>query len=168
MTKKELYFDNSATTAVHPEVVKAMDKVMLSEYGNPSSNHAIGDNAQKLLTEARTTLARAIGARVHEVYFTSGTTESNNLVLQGLARANPSKKKIIISSIEHPSIRETCAYLKTVGYKIVEIPVDSFGFIDLTFLENAIDSDTLVVSVMHANNIFGTIQNLKKIVRNLV
>ena len=161
--QKELYFDNSATTAVCPEVIKTMNDVMLKNYGNPSSIHAMGDAAAKSVLNARTKLARAIGARVHEIYFTSGTTESNNWALQGLARAHPDKKKIIMSSIEHPSIRETCLYLKTCGYKIVEIPVDSKGFIDLKFLEKAIDSDTLVVSVIHANNIFGTVQNLKKI-----
>jgi len=160
---KSLYFDNSATTPVREEVVKAMNKVMLVDYGNPSSAHALGDNAQKLMTSARTNLARAIGARTHEVYFTSGTTESNNWALQGLARAYPSKKKIIISSIEHPSVREVCSYLKTKGYSIIEIPVNSEGFIDLNFLEKSIDSNTLIVSVIHANNIFGTVQNLKKI-----
>ena len=160
---RELYFDNSATTAVHSEVVREMNKVMLRDYGNPSSAHAIGDRASKIVLSARTKIARAIGSRAHEVYFTSGTTESNNLALQGLARAYPSKKKIIISAIEHLSIRETCSYLKTCGYNIVEVPVDSLGFIDLDFLEHAIDSNTLVVSVMHANNIFGTIQDLKKI-----
>ncbi|MEK6847057.1 MAG: cysteine desulfurase family protein [Nanoarchaeota archaeon] len=160
---RKLYFDNSATTAVHPEVVKVMNKIMLSDYGNPSSAHALGDSASKLIENARTKLARVIGAKAHEIYFTSGTTESNNLALQGLARAFPDKKKIIISSIEHPSIRETCAYLKTCGYNIMEIPVSKEGFIDLAFLEKNIDSDTLLVSVMHANNIFGTIQNLKSI-----
>ena len=160
---KSLYFDNSATTAVYPAVAKLISNVMLSDYGNPSSNHAFGDKSQKLLLSARTKLARAIGSKVHEIYFTSGTTESNNLAIQGLARAYPEKKKIIISAIEHPSIRETCLYLKTLGYKIVEIPVSSEGFIDLAFLEKGIDSETLFVSVMHANNIFGTIQNLKKI-----
>ncbi|MSS74357.1 cysteine desulfurase [Candidatus Pacearchaeota archaeon] len=160
---KKLYFDNSATTSVYPEVVREMNNAMIYDYGNPSSNHAFGDKSQKLLLSARTKLARAIGSKVHELYFTSGTTESNNWVLQGLARNYPSKKKIIISSIEHPSIRETCEYLKSRGYFIVELPVDSFGFIDLKFLEKNIDSNTLVVSVMQANNIFGTIQNLKKI-----
>ena len=108
-------------------------------------------------------LARAVGAKVHEVYFTSGTTESNNLAIQGLARAYPDKKKIIISPIEHPSVRETCLYLKSKGYNLVEIPVSKEGFIDLNVLEKNIDKNTLLVSVIHANNIFGTLQNLKKI-----
>src|SRR3989344_3429865 len=104
---RKLYFDTSATTRVDPYVVKIMERAMLVDYGNPSSAHALGDRASKLLIESRTVLARAIGARVHDVYFTSGTTESNNLALQGLTRAFPNKKKIIISSIEHPSVRET-------------------------------------------------------------
>ncbi len=160
---KELYFDTSATTPVRMEVVREMNDAMLVDFGNPSSAHDLGNRALKLVDGARTKLARAIGARAHEIYFTSGTTESNNLAIQGLARAHPNKKKIIISSIEHPSIRETCGYLKNKGYKIVEIPVSKDGFIDLNFLENNIDKNTLIVSVIHANNIFGTLQNLKKI-----
>ncbi|MGV8142151.1 MAG: cysteine desulfurase family protein [Candidatus Pacearchaeota archaeon] len=160
---KLLYFDNSATTRVYPEVVKVMSKTMLSDYGNPSSSHHIGDKAQKLLTLARTTLARAIGSKVHEIYFTSGTTESNNWIFSGLAHTHSGKKKILISSIEHPSIRETAKLFKNWGYNIIEIPVSSQGFIDLDFIEKNIDSETLFVSVIHANNIFGTIQNLKKI-----
>ncbi len=160
---KKLYFDNSATTPVRKEVISEMSKVMLLDYGNPSSAHAVGDIASNLLLNSRVKIARAIGAKVQEIYFTSGTTESNNLVIQGLAKANPEKKKIIISSIEHPSIRETCLYLESIGYKIIEIPVSKSGFIDLNFLEKNIDKNTLLVSVIHANNIFGTIQNLKKI-----
>ena len=160
---KKLYFDNSATTSVYPEVVKSMNKVMLEDYGNPSSNHAVGDRASKLMLDSRTKLARALGARVHEVYFTSGTTESNNWIFSGLAHVNSNKKKIFISSIEHPSISETAKLFKNWGYNIIEIPVSTEGFIDLAFLEKSIDSETLFVSVMHANNIFGTIQNLKKI-----
>ncbi len=160
---KILYFDNAATTPVRKEVVSVMNKVMLTNYGNPSSAHAIGDTASKLLFDSRVKIARAIGSKVYELYFTSGTTESNNLAIQGLAKANPEKKKIIISSIEHPSVRETCLSLKSKGYNIVEIPVSSEGFVDLNFLERNIDKNTLLVSVIHANNIFGTIQNLNKI-----
>ncbi len=159
----KLYFDNSATNPVRKEVISAMNKVMLTDYGNPSSAHAVGDNASKLLLDSRTKLARVIGAKVHEIYFTSGTTESNNWVFSGLAHVNSNKKKILISNIEHPSIRETANLFKNWGYKLVEIPVSSEGFIDLNFLEKNIDSETLFVSVIHANNIFGTLQNLKKI-----
>ena len=160
---KEIYFDAAATTRVYPEVVKAMNGVMLDEYGNASSAHALGDRASKLIINSRANIARALGARTHEIYFTSGTTESNNWVFSGLAHNNSAKKKILISGIEHPSIRETANLFKMWGYNIVEIPVDSEGFVDLNFIEKNIDSETLFVSVIHGNNIFGTIQNLKKI-----
>lgn len=159
---KELYFDSNSTTRVYPEVVKEMNKIMLGDYGNPSSAHAIGDRASKLVLESRTKIARTIGAKTHEILFTSGTTESNNWVFSGLAHSSQ-KKKILISSIEHNSIRETANLFKNWGYKIVEIPVNSDGFIDLNFIEKNIDSETLFVSVIHGNNIFGTIQDLKKI-----
>lgn len=159
---KELYFDASSTTAVDKEVVKEMNKVMLEDYGNPSSTHALGDKASKIVLEARTKIARAIGAKPYEIYFTSGTTESNNWVFSGLAHTTQ-KKKILISSIEHPSVRETANLFKNWGYNILEIPVSNEGFVDLSFIEENIDSETLFVSVMQGNNIFGTIQNLKKI-----
>lgn len=160
---RTLYFDTAATTPVEPEALAVMAKVMRQAYGNPSSAHALGDVAAKAVLTARTTLARALGAKAHEIVFTSGTTESNNWVFEGLARAQPDKKKIIISSIEHPSVREVCVSMKRQGYELIEIPVDSKGFIDLLFLEKTIDRHTLVVSVIHAHNIFGTVQDLKKI-----
>jgi cysteine desulfurase len=159
---KTLYFDTNATTQVYPEVVKVMNEVMLSEYGNASSQHKMGDKAAKLVLESRTKIARNIGAKAHEIYFTSGTTESNNWIFSGLAHT-AIKKKILISSIEHPSIRETANLFKVWGYKIVEIPVNEDGLVNLKFIEDNIDSDTLFVSVMHGNNIFGTLQDLKKI-----
>lgn len=159
---KELYFDASSTTAVDKEVVKAINDSMAKDYGNPSSTHALGDKASKSVIEARTKIAKAIGAKPYEIYFTSGTTESNNWVFSGLAHTTQ-KKKILISSIEHPSIRETANLFKNWGYNIIEIPVNNKGFVDLDFIEKNIDSETLFVSVMHANNIFGTIQDLKKI-----
>ncbi len=160
---KELYFDSASTTRVYPEVVKSMSKIMLDDYGNPSSSHALGDKASKIVLDSRTKIARSIGAKTHEILFTSGTTESNNWVFSGLAHTNPNKKKILISSIEHPSIRETANLFKNWSYNIVEIPVDKDGFVDVRFIEKNIDSDTLFVSVIHGNNIFGTVQDLKKI-----
>lgn len=159
---KELYFDASSTTAVDKEVVEVVRDCMIKNYGNPSSSHALGDKASKIVLESRTKIARAIGAKPYEIYFTSGTTESNNWIFSGLAHTTQ-KKKILISSIEHPSVRETANLFKNWGYKIVEIPVNNEGFVDLGFIEENIDSETLFVSVMHGNNIFGTIQDLKKI-----
>lgn len=160
---KELYFDTNSTTAVDRQVVKVMNEVMIHNYGNPSSAHSLGDKASKLVLKSRTQISRAIGAKAHEVYFTSGTTESNNWVFSGLAHTNSNKKKILISSIEHPSIRETANLFKNWGYQIIEIPVNNEGFVDLNFIERNIDSQTLFVSVIHGNNIFGTVQDLKKI-----
>ncbi len=160
---KELYFDNNSTTKVYDKVVKVMTDCMLKNYGNPSSSHLIGDKASKIVLDSRTKIAREIGAKAHEIYFTSGTTESNNWVFSGLAHTNPSKKKILISSIEHPSISETAKLFLNWGYKILEIPVNADGFVDINFIEKNIDSETLFVSVIHGNNIFGTIQDLKKI-----
>lgn len=159
---KTLYFDNNSTTKVYPEVVKVMNDCMLENYGNPSSAHSLGDNASKLVLNSRTNIARHIGAKAHEIYFTSGTSESNNWVFSGLAHT-ATKKKILISSIEHPSIRETANLFKNWGYTIVEIPVNEDGFVNLDFIDKNIDSETLFVSVMHGNNIFGTVNDLKKI-----
>ncbi len=160
---KELCFDASATTKVYDEVVKVMNEAMLSRYGNPSSAHALGNEAEKMLVHARENIARVLGCKSHEIYFTSGTTESNNWIFSGLAHTNSDRKKILISSIEHPSVRETANLFRNWGYQIVEIPVNSEGFVDTNFIEKNIDSKTLFVSVIHANNIFGTIQDLKKI-----
>ncbi|MEK6915744.1 MAG: cysteine desulfurase family protein [Nanoarchaeota archaeon] len=159
----ELYFDSNSTTRVHPEVVRVMNDVMLKDYGNPSSLHALGDRASKILESARLNVSKAIGAKYDEIYFTSGATESNNLAIIGLASAFPEKRRILISSIEHPSIREVCKHLKSKDYEIVEIPVDKDGFVNLKFIENNLNKNTLIVSVIHGQNIFGTLQNLKKI-----
>jgi cysteine desulfurase len=158
-----IYLDNSATTKVKDKVMKEMQKYFLEDYGNPSSQHKLGENALKAITKAREQIAKEINAKPQEIYFTSGATESNNLALQGLVKANQDKKKIIISSIEHPSISETCNYLQENGYKISRIPVDAQGHIRLDILKREIDSNTLLVSIMHVNNIFGTIQDLEKI-----
>jgi cysteine desulfurase len=160
---RELYFDTAATTPVYVDVVRAMQEVMIVNYGNPSSPHSKGTNAKKLLHAARTTLARTIGAQASEVYFTSGATESNNLMLFGLMRAHPKKKKIIISSIEHSSVREPALALRKQGYAVVEVPVDSAGIINMQFLERVIDSSTLIVSVIHGNNVIGTMQDVRRI-----
>src|SRR3989344_9523832 len=147
---KKLYLDNAATTRVNPEVVKAMQPFFTEEYGNPSSMHGQGEKAREALDEARAFLAKEINAKPWEIYFTSGATESNNLALQGLARANPNKKIIMISEIEHPSIIEVCSYLETQKYKIIKIPVDNEGLLDLKFLEKELSKnakDVLLVSV---------------------
>lgn len=159
---KALYLDAAATTPVFPSVVQAMKPLLTERYGNPSSPHALGEEALKTLTHARTLLAKEINARPHELIFTSSSTESNNLALFGLAH-NAKKKKIIMSAMEHASIRAPCDYLRSFGYTITTIPVNSEGFVDLARLEKEIDEHTLVVSVMHANNIIGTLQDIASI-----
>jgi len=158
-----IYLDNSATTKVNSKVVKEMEKYNSLEYGNPSSQHSLGEKAQKTVTKAREFIAKTINAKPQEIYFTSCATESNNITIQGLAKANLEKRKIIISSIEHPSIAEPCKFLESKGYKIVRIPVDAQGHIRLDSLKRELSDDTLLVSVMHVNNLFGTIQNIEKI-----
>jgi len=158
---KKLYLDEFATTRVSPQVLEAMKPFFLEEYGNPSSLHEMGEKATKVMNEAREKLAAEINAKAHEIIFTSGGTESNNLALKGLYKLG--KKKIIISAIEHPSIVEVCAHSETQGYNIVKIPVDKEGLIDINKLEGEIDSDTALVSIMHVNNIFGVVQDLEKI-----
>lgn len=161
--KKVIYLDNAATTRCYKEVVKAMSSVHLESYGNPSSSHEMGEKAFELLMEGKRAISKEINCKPYEIIFTSGGTESNNFALRGLALANLEKKKIIISSIEHSSVYEECVYLKVKGYEIVELPVDREGLIDLEKLENEIDENTLLVSIIHANNEIGTIQDLKKI-----
>ena len=160
---KEIYLDNASTSKINPEVVKVMKEVLLRNYGNPSSQHKLGEDSLKLITKVRKKLARELGVKPQEIIFTSGGTESNNLAIQGLARANPKKKKIIISSVEHPSVSETCKFMKSLGYEIVEIPVNKNGILNIEKLKNSIDRNTLLVSIIHVNNVIGTIQNLKNI-----
>ncbi len=160
---KEIYFDEAATTKVDPKIVKEMTRFFLDEYGNASSLHAKGEGALKAMNKARKILASEINAKPYEIYFTSGGTESDNWAIQGLAKANPKKKKIIISSIEHAAINECCNYMESLGYEIVRTPVNNEGIIDLIKLEKEIDPKTLLVSVMHVNNIIGVIQDIEKI-----
>lgn len=158
-----LYLDNAATTQIHPDVLQEMIK-SLKDYGNTEAKYySYAENAKKNVQLARNRIAKALGCNEDEVVFTSGATEANNLFIKGLALSNSSKKRIIISSIEHSSIRETCFYMKEHGYEIIEVPVDKTGAIDINYLENAIDDNTLFVSIILVNNEVGTIQDLHKI-----
>jgi len=159
----EIYLDNAATTKVSSEVAKKVQKFFTEKYGNPSSQHSLGINAKEELNKARDKIAKFVGAQSSEIIFTSGGTESNNLALRGLAKANPEKKHIITSVIEHPSILETCQDLEKDGYKIDYIKVNSDGIVDVSEIEDKISDDTLVVSIMHVNNEIGTIQPVDKI-----
>tara|TARA_Y100000310_G_C20687229_1_gene819858 strand:- start:1377 stop:2519 length:1143 start_codon:yes stop_codon:yes gene_type:complete len=160
---KQIYLDNAATTQVDKEVIKSMIPYFNEKYGNASSQHLLGQEAKRALEESRRIIAKSINASLDEIIFTSGGTESNNLVLKGLFFSNPNKKHIIITKIEHDCILNACKWLETKGAKITYLDVDNQGFIDLNELKNAITSKTLVVSIIHGNNEIGTIQDLEAI-----
>ncbi len=163
---KQLYLDAAATTPVYKESVDEMEKYLVEQFGNPSSTHEMGEKASRALKKSREIIAKEINAQPQEIIFTSGGTESNNLAIQGLSRAEPNKKTILISAIEHHSVSEICKYLQTQDYKIIKIPVSQEGIIDFNFLKNQIEKeskDILLVSIMHVNNIIGTIQDIEKI-----
>ena len=160
----KIYLDNAATTPISSEVLNEMMPYLTMGYGNPSSVHAFGREAKHALDVARARIAKSIGCDPSEIYFTSGATESNNWALYGIAEANNARgKHIITSKIEHPSILNMCKRLETMGYRVTYLDVDSQGFVRLDQLIHNLDSDTILVSIMTANNEVGTIQNLQAI-----
>ena len=161
--KKMIYLDNAATTRVYPEVAEAVKKVMVDGYGNASSGHSFGRDAREAVEKARGEIAGFVGCSSEEIFFTSGGTESNNLALRGLARANPEKKHIVTTVIEHPSVLEICRSLEKDGYDVDYVGVDSDGVVSVSDIEKKIRKDTLVVLVMHVNNEIGTVQPVEEI-----
>ncbi|MBR5578602.1 MAG: cysteine desulfurase [Lachnospiraceae bacterium] len=154
----EIYLDNAATTRCFPEVARVMTKIMCEDYGNPSSMHHKGVEAEQYLKTCRHTIAKALKINEKEIFFTSGGTESDNLAIIGTALANHRRgKHIITTCIEHPAVLEPMAYLESIGYQVTYLPVDSFGRIRLEDLENALRSDTILVSIMHTNNEIGSL-----------
>lgn len=156
---EKIYLDNAATTKINEKVLEEMQIVSLENYGNPSSLHSFGQNALEELEKAREKTAKLLGAKPKEIYFTSGGSESNNFALKGIMN---SKKKLIVSKIEHPSVLRTAEYLKEKGKKVFFAPVNEKGIIKIQELEKELTSPSLV-SVMHANNEIGSIQPLKEI-----
>jgi cysteine desulfurase len=164
MADSKIFFDNASTTKVDPRVLEDMLPYFSEHYGNPSSLHDFGDAAHGALDNARNQVASLIGADDEEIYFTSCGTESNNLALWGLIRA--AKKKgghIITSVIEHQSIINPLKDIKKEGWEITHIGVDSDGSVDPDQIRNAITDDTVLISIMHANNEVGTIQKINEI-----
>jgi len=164
--KKPIYLDNATTTRTEPEVIKAMEPYFLDYYGLPTTEygHSFGLKAKEALEEARETIARSVGAEPQEVVFTSGATESNNLAIKGLALASKGKKHLITSKIEHSSVLNVVKSLeKTQSFKAGYLNVDEEGFLDLEQLKNEISKETLLVSIQHANQEIGTIQDIKEI-----
>ena len=161
---KQIYLDNAATTKMDGKVVAAMLPYFEEKYGNASSQHQIGQEAKNALDKSRRTIARAISARSDEIVFTSGGTESNNFTLKGLFFENyPEKNHIITTKIEHDCVLNTCKWLEKQGVKVTYLEVDKEGFVNLYDIENAITDKTFLVTIIHANNEIGTIQNLEEI-----
>ena len=158
--------DHSATTPVAPEVQAAMLPYFGEKFGNASSLHRSGREAKEALEDSREKVAALLGARAEEIIFTSGGTESDNLALKGIARKNRKLgKHIITTQIEHPAILETCRALEKDGFEVTYLPVTGEGLVELSTLEASIRPDTILISVMHANNEVGTIQPLEEIGR---
>lgn len=160
---KEVYLDNSATTKAYDCVGELVKKVMCEDYGNPSSMHRKGVEAEKYIKEAKETLAKLWKVKEKEIFFTSGGTESDNLALIGAARANNRLgKHLITSAIEHPAIINTMRYLEEEGYRVTFLPVDRYGRIRLEALKEALCEDTILVSVMYVNNEVGSVQPIQE------
>lgn len=155
----EVYLDNSATTRMLPEAAELMTKIMCEDYGNPSSLHMKGVQAEQYLRYAKETLARILKVNEKEIFFTSGGTESDNMALKGCAFANSRRgRHLITTQIEHPAVLNTMRYLETMGYQVTYLPVDGSGRISLENLRCAMRQDTILVSVMHTNNEVGSLQ----------
>jgi len=163
---RRIYLDYSATTPTHPDVVKAMLPYFSETFGNPSSFHTSGQEARQAVEESRAKVASLIGAESEEITFTGGGTEADNFALEGVAFANRDKgDHIIISSIEHHAVIETCEFLKRRGFKVTRLPVDKYGLVNPDEVKKAITAKTVLISVMLANNEVGTIEPVAEISR---
>jgi cysteine desulfurase len=161
---RRIYLDNNATTRVAPEVLDAMLPCYHEVYGNASSVHAFGQEAKGLLDKARQQVARLLGAEVNEIVFTSGGTESDNLAIRGIVESSTRPNKHVITTrTEHHAVLHCCQALQRTGVHVTYLPVDTEGRVDPAAVEKAITPDTILISVMHANNEIGTIQPLREI-----
>ena len=160
----KIYLDHSATTRTDEDVATAMLEYMTGNYGNPSSVHSFGRSARKAVEEAREKVAKAIGAEPNEIIFTSGGTEADNLAVRGVAYANKKRgNHIITSSIEHHAVLDACKALERDGFQVTYVPVDEDGMVNIEDIRNAITDQTILISIMHANNEVGTIQPIREI-----
>lgn len=162
VSKLEVYMDNAATTQTYQEVVDAMIPFFSKHYGNASSLHSLGRKAHEALEKSRQNVSGLISADADEVIFTAGGTESDNIAIKGIAYKKK-KGHIITSSIEHPAVLETCRYLEKQGFDVTYLGVDQFGMISLDDLKEAIRDDTILITIMHANNEIGTIEPISEI-----
>ena len=163
MTHK-IYMDNAATTPLKREVLDAMMPYLTEEYGNASSIYATGRDAKRALDEARQTVADALGAKANEIYFTSCGSEADNWAIQGVAYANKNRGRHIISSqIEHHAVLHTLQYLEKQGFEVTYLPVDEYGLVRIDDLRDAIRPDTILITIMYANNEIGTIEPISEL-----
>jgi len=160
-----IYLDNNATTRVAEEVIAAMLPYLTTYYGNASSMHAFGGDLRHKIDQSRQSVAALLGCEPDEVVFTSGGTESDNTAIRGSLALTSGKKHIITSRVEHPAVRSTCRELQREGYRLTELGVDHLGRLNLEELEQAIDDDTALVSIMYANNESGVIFPIERIAR---
>lgn len=170
----EVYLDYNATAPVHPEVLEAMQPYLTEKFGNPSSLHSFGREAKVAVEEAREKVAKLINAHPSEIYFTSCGSESDNWAIKGILSANKNNgfdkltikgNHIITSKIEHQAVLETCKFLEENGYSVTYLDVDKYGTVDPDDLRKAIRKDTVIVSIMHANNEVGTIQPIEELAK---
>lgn len=161
---ENVYFDNSATTKIDEEVLKEMMPYLIENYGNASSIYKLGRISKKAIEESREKIAKSINAKPEDIYFTAGGSESDNTIIKGVAYFNKSKgNHIITSKIEHPAVLETCKQLEQEGFEVTYINVNNNGIIDLEELKKSITENTILISIMFANNEIGTIQPIKEI-----
>jgi cysteine desulfurase len=161
---KPIYLDYNATTPIDPEVAEAMRPYIFDRFGNPSSSHWYGVQTKDAVEKARNQVANLLNCNPDEVVFTGGGSESNNFAIKGAAFANRKKgNHLITSSIEHPAVIEVCKYLQEKDFQVTYLPVDQFGEVDPRSVEKAITSNTILISIMHANNEVGTIQPIAEI-----
>jgi cysteine desulfurase len=158
-----VYLDNNATTPVDPAVAEKMSQFLKEHFGNPSSLYPIGRQVREMITEARETVAKAIGASRTEIVYTGSGSEADNFAIRGVIDAFPEKNEIITSTIEHPAVLQTANYLEKKGFKVTYAPVDKFGTVDVNFIKDVITPRTALITIMHANNEIGTIQPIEEI-----
>ncbi len=160
---RQIYLDYNATTPIAPSVLEAMQPFLTGHYGNPSSAHALGRGAKEAIEDARSKIATSIGCDADEIIFTSGGTEANNLALKGVMFESRPGSHLVISAIEHPAVTQPARFLEKLGYDVSVVPCDANGVVQPEDVEQALRSETRLVSVMHANNEIGTIQPIKQI-----
>jgi len=161
---KEIYLDNAATTRVHPQVAQKMMDALVNNYGNPSSLYGLGIRAEQAVREVRERIAATINCQSQEIYFTSGGTEGNNMIIKGIVENKQrSRMRIVTTAIEHPSVLDVFSFYENHQVEVVVLGVDAQGHIDLGELKTAVNASTILVSIMGVNNELGTVQDLKAI-----